>query len=121
MPEPTDLEVHVEHHDAAVVLRPVGEIDLSCAPALRHQISEVQRTNPACLVVDLSEVPYMDSSGLATLVEAMQVAIRRRSKLFICGLQDRVRSIFEIARLHQVFVIVPDVEAALVRCRESGA
>jgi anti-sigma B factor antagonist len=54
---------------------------------------------PAQLVVDLAQVPYMDSSGVATFVEAMQIARRVGSKLVLCALQERVRSIFEIARL----------------------
>ena len=48
----------------------------------------------------------MDSSGVATFVEAMQLARRQGSKLILCGLQDRVRGIFEIARLDMVFTIL---------------
>ncbi len=65
------------------------------------------------VVVDLSGVPYMDSSGVATLVEAMQVARKTRTVLILCNLTDRVRSIFEIAKLEMVFRIVATREDAM--------
>jgi anti-sigma B factor antagonist len=108
-----DLEVVVERSGPATILRPMGEIDLSRAPALRHRLSEVQRGRPGRLIIDLSHVPYMDSSGVATLVEAMQVARRAGGRLVLCALQERVRSIFEIARLDMIFTIVGSPADAL--------
>lgn len=96
-----------------VVIRPKGDIDLSRAPSLRQQISEVQKGNPGRLVIDLSDVPYMDSSGVATLVEAMQVARRRNQKLVLCCPQEKVKAIFEIARLDMVFKIVNSRDEAV--------
>ena len=93
-------------------MRPVGEIDLSCAAMLRQQLGRVQNDKPARLVINLSDVPYMDSSGVATLVEAMQIARRTGSKLVLAAMQEKVRSIFEIARLDMVFTIVDSVDDA---------
>jgi anti-sigma B factor antagonist len=103
-----DVEIRVTPEGAIVV--PVGEIDLGRAPAFREHLTRVQRERPERLIVDLGQVPYMDSSGVATLVEAMQTARRSGSRLVLCNLQERVRSIFEIARLETVFVIVASVE-----------
>jgi len=109
-----DLPVEVERRGEAVVVRPSGEIDLGRSPMLRTCIGQVQRDKPRRLIIDLHEVPYMDSSGVATLVEAMQVARRYHGGLVLCGLHERVRSIFEIARLDMVFKIVDSVEEALL-------
>lgn len=100
------IEVHLETTSDATIVQPLGEIDLGNATALRTHISQAQRSKPARLVIDLAKVPYMDSSGVATLVEAMQVARKHGGLLVLCGLQDKVRSIFEIARLDMVFTIV---------------
>ena len=113
MSKAQDLEIHLEDISGGVVVRPVGEIDLSCASLLRQHLSQVQARKPGRLVIDLSAVPYMDSSGVATLVEAMQVARRNGSKLVLAALLDKVRSIFEIARLDMVFKIVDTVEQAV--------
>ncbi|MHC4274097.1 MAG: STAS domain-containing protein [Planctomycetota bacterium] len=112
MSKAEELEIHTEDIADGVILRPVGEIDLSCAAMLRQRLSRVQDGRPARLVVDLSAVPYMDSSGVATLVEAMQIARRTGSKLVLAALQEKVRSIFEIARLDMVFAIVSSVDDA---------
>ena len=69
---------------------------------------------PNRLVVDLSKVSYIDSSGLAVLIEAMQNVEAYGGRFFLAGLQENVRPIFEIARLDQVFIIFPHVDAALV-------
>ena len=113
MSETEHIEVQTETIVDGIVLKPLGEIDLSRAPSLRHHIAQVQSGKPKRLVIDLQGVSYMDSSGVATLVEAMQVARRTGQKLVLCQLQDKVQSIFEIARLDMVFTIVKSREEAL--------
>ena len=107
-----DLPIQIDAIKDGVVIRPSGDIDLSRAPSLRTQIAEVFKSSPMRVIIDLNEVPYMDSSGVATLVEGMQIASRGGSKFILLGLQERVRSIFEIARLDTVFTITLDLEAA---------
>lgn len=114
MVDADDLQVDVEQRGDTVIIRPTGEIDLARSPSLRTSISQVQRSQPKRLIFDLHEVPYMDSSGVATLVEAMQVSRRHRGALVLCCMHERVRSIFEIARLDMVFKIVDSVEEALL-------
>jgi len=65
------------------------------------------------IVLDLAEVNYIDSSGLAALIEGMQNVQEYDGKFALTGLQEPVRTIFEIARLDQVFRIFSDVDAAL--------
>ncbi|MBI1367271.1 MAG: anti-sigma factor antagonist [Planctomycetes bacterium] len=89
-----------------------GEIDLSRSPELRTGLIEIVGAKPARLVVDMTAVPYMDSSGVATLVETLQRQRKNQGKMILCGLQPKVRSIFEIARLDMVFTIVDTVENA---------
>ncbi|TDJ57334.1 MAG: anti-sigma factor antagonist [Planctomycetota bacterium] len=112
MSKAQELDIQTEEISDGVILRPTGEIDLSCAAMLRTRLSKVQQGKPGRLIIDLSAVPYMDSSGVATLVEAMQIARRNGSKLVLCALQAKVLAIFEIARLDMVFTIVGSVEEA---------
>src|SRR4051794_28399802 len=90
-----------------------GEIDLHISPRVAESLGGMIRQKPARLVVDLSRVTYIDSSGLAVLIEGMQNMEGYGGKLVLAGLQENVRPIFEIARLDQVFIIFPDVKAAL--------
>jgi anti-sigma B factor antagonist len=106
------LQINSERLADGVTLAPIGEIDLARSPVMRAQIAEVMKSSPKRLVIDLSGVPYMDSSGVATLVEALQGTRKSGAKLLLCGLTVRVRSILEISRLDTVFTIVADRTAA---------
>jgi anti-sigma B factor antagonist len=90
-----------------------GEIDLHVSPRIALSLAQMVKKKPEKLVVDLSKVSYIDSSGLAVLIEAMQSIEEYGGKFAIAGMQETVRSIFEIARLDQVFRIYPDVNSAL--------
>jgi anti-sigma B factor antagonist len=92
-----------------------GEVDLHVSPTVTASLNEMIDKKPQQLVVDLSEVSYIDSAGLAALIEAMQNVEGYGGKFMLAGLQETVRSIFEISRLDQVFQIFPDVDAALAR------
>ncbi len=90
-----------------------GEIDLHVSPQIGASLANMIAEKPPQVVVDLSKVSYIDSSGLAVLIEAMQNVGRYGGKFALTGLQDGVRPIFEIARLDQVFRIFPDTASAL--------
>ncbi len=90
-----------------------GEIDLHVSPRIAASLNAIINTKPKQVVVDLSKVSYIDSSGLAVLIEGMQNVAAYGGKFALAGLQESVRPIFEIARLDQVFQIFPDVDAAL--------
>ena len=90
-----------------------GEIDLHVSPGISASMKTMLAEKPPQFVVDLSRVSYIDSSGLAVLIEGMQNVNSYGGKFALAGLQEGVRPIFEIARLDQVFRIFPDVDAAL--------
>ena len=100
------LPVRSEPLADGLALVPEGDIDLSRSPEMRKRIKEALDGRPKRLVLDLGRVNYMDSSGVATLVEALQRSRTIGCTLVICGMQPKVRSIFEIARLVSVFKIV---------------
>lgn len=107
-----NIEVETETLPVGTVLRPKGDIDLSRAPAFRVEVAKCINNSTGAVFIDLSQVPYMDSSGVATLVEALQMTNRSGVKLALYGLQERVRSIFEIARLDTVFKITETFDQA---------
>ncbi len=94
----------------AVVLD--GEIDLHEAPRIRELLLPALAREVDRLVIDLSAVTYIDSSGLALLIEALQRVTSYGGDLALSGLRPSLKSIFEIARLDQVFQIVPDQDSS---------
>jgi anti-sigma B factor antagonist len=105
--------VPTAQRDRPDVLALKGEIDLHVSPSVTASLNTMIEKKPRRLVVDLSEVTYIDSAGLAALIEAMQKVEGYGGKFLLAGLQETVRSIFEISRLDQVFQIFPDVRAAV--------
>jgi anti-sigma B factor antagonist len=99
--------------DRSNVLPLKGEIDLHVSPSVTASLDGIIDKKPERLVVDLSDVTYIDSAGLAALIQAMQKVEGYGGKFRLAGLQETVRSIFEISRLDQVFQIFPDANAAL--------
>ena len=99
--------------DRPNVLPLEGEIDLHVSPEVGESLRRMISKKPRVLVVDLAKVTYLDSSGLAVLIEAMQNVQKYDGRFGLAGVQESVKQIFEIARLDQVFQIFPDVDSAL--------
>jgi len=91
--------------DPANVLPLEGEIDLDVSPRLERAIKSMIRKRPDRIIVDLSGVTFIDSSGLAVLIRAMQDVQNYGGKLTLSGIGPGLRSIFEMARLDQFFLI----------------
>lgn len=108
------ISIDAQREPGTVVVSPAGDVDMARSPELRNAIQGViQQHRPTRLVVNLSDVSYMDSSGLATLVEAMRTTRAADAQMILCGMNDKVRAIFEIARLHQFFTIQTTLDDAL--------
>ena len=99
--------------DKALILELQGEVDLNYSVELRGLLLEALEAGPPALLLDLQEVGFMDSSGLATLVEILKLSRQRQIPFKLSGLQPRVKSVFEIARLDQLFDIFTDRQEAL--------
>ncbi len=109
-----DLIGSVRRTGDAVVIVVRGEVDLHNSPALRTEIlKQLADTGVHRLVLNLAAVPYMDSSGIAVFVEALQKLRRAGGKICLTDLQPRVKGLLEIARLDTIFSICPDEAAAL--------
>jgi anti-sigma B factor antagonist len=95
--------------DATIVVL-CGDVDLHHSPDLHARLVEVAGGRPKRLMLDLAEVPYMDSSGVGTLVEVFRRVTAYKGKMVLFGLNSRVRSVFEITKLDRFFTIC-DTEA----------
>jgi anti-sigma B factor antagonist len=89
-----------------------GEIDLHRSPQVKETLEPFIQKKVPRILIDLSAVTYIDSSGLAILIETMQRTGAYGGKFALFGLREGVRGIFEIARLDQIFKIFPDETSA---------
>lgn len=90
-----------------------GEVDVYSAPTLKAKLSEQLQAGATTLVVDLSEVAFLDSTGLGALVEARAAAAEAGGALPIVCTQERILKLFTITGLDGVFAIHPSVDEAI--------
>src|SRR5437868_14069508 len=93
--------------DPANFLPLEGEIDLHVSPRVASALSRMIKQRPERIVVDLSGVTFIDSSGLAALVHAKQNINAYGGQLTFSGLNDNVQPTFDMERLDQFFLIDP--------------
>ena len=94
-----------------VVVRLRGEVDLSWSQQVRKTILDALGASRG-VGVELSEVSYIDSSGIAALVEGLQNAKNKGQRFGLVAVSKAVMAVLQLARLDRVFPIFPDIEAA---------
>jgi len=98
------MEHSVREEAGALVASFSGEVDLEHSPAARRVLLECVDRGKKVLV-DLSEVEYIDSSGVASLVEAFQRARKNGLEFALVAVNEAPRRVLELARLDKVFTI----------------
>jgi anti-anti-sigma factor len=110
----SELVPSVRIEGTAVLATVRGEIDLHNSPEVRTALLDVlNKHQPKKLILNLSQVPYMDSSAIAVLVESLQKLKKIGGKLYLTHLQPRVKGLLEIARLDSIFVLAATDDEAL--------
>ena len=107
------MELEVIKKNNVSILKIKGDVDLYSSPLVRKEILAILTKSNKNLLVDLEDVSYMDSSGVATLVEALQLTNKKGGKLRLFNLGRAIRDVFELSRLDKVFEICEDEERAL--------
>lgn len=90
-----------------------GEVDVYSAPALKGSLTELLGSGANTFVVDLSDVGFLDSTGLGALVEARTATSEAGGSLPLVCKHERILKLFTITGLDGVFAIHPTVDAAL--------
>jgi anti-sigma B factor antagonist len=110
-------QVEVVHYDHLSVVISKGDLDPAAASEMRRTFTSLVDGGRVKLVVDLVNVAYIHSSGLAVVVEGMKRARAVGGDLRVCALREDVHLIFELTRLIAVMVIYPTRGAALAAWR----
>jgi anti-sigma B factor antagonist len=106
------IEVVTRQQQDTIMISIKGDVDLYSSPSVRKAIIALTEKKTPVIMVDLNGVSYMDSSGVATLVEGLQQTGKYKGRFKLFGLGMAVREVFELSRLDKVFEIYPNEEAA---------
>ena len=107
-----DLEISTGRHGAACVVTLTGEVDVYTAPALRVRLIEAVESDCRAIIVDMTGVEFIDSSGLGVLVSILKRVSEKGSTMTIVSDREVVLKVFRITGLDRVFPIVPTLAEA---------
>jgi len=106
------MSYEIRHVGGTAVVSFRGDVDLEHSPTAREVLLSSVRSGRD-LAVDLSAVEYIDSSGIASLVEAFQEARKRGARFSLVAVSPAALRVFELARLDHVFTLHDSLEEAL--------
>jgi anti-sigma B factor antagonist len=99
-----DLSIGVSDSGAGTVVRLSGRVSVDSSPDLRDQLlATLGRPSLPMLMIDMSKLTYIDCSGIATLIEALRIAHKRKTVLQLRGLHDGPRHLLEVTGLLHIF------------------
>ena len=92
------------HGDESNIVNLNGRINFDSSPALRDRLLAIlQSQSPESVVVDLTKVTYIDSSGIATLIEGLKIARDRQTRFCLRGLEGRLLDLFTVTGVLGLF------------------
>jgi anti-sigma B factor antagonist len=120
--EPPDFELTEEEIDETrVILRVVGEIHATTAPEFSERLNAAIAQGRTGVVLDLTGVEFIDSTGLSVLLNGLRRVTRVRGTMVLACANPTVLRLFEITKLDSTFEIVADCDEAVARVRQALA
>jgi len=108
------LLISARHQDKTTIFDLSGDIDFASSPKVRDSVlREIRESRTPRVVVNLSKVRYMDSSGVASLVEGLKASRDLGSRFILVGLSTSTRDVLQLSRLIKVFEVFDTEEQAL--------
>lgn len=106
------MNISVRESGAARVVDLDGEVDLGTSPRLRRALFDLLEKSSK-LAINLQALRYIDSSGIATLIEVLRDAQRLQKEFVLFGLSPAVQDVFRLTHVNRVFRIVETEEQAV--------
>ena len=107
------MKISEERNNEVLICTPDGEININNSPELRQYFDDIIKRNEKKVIIDFSLLSYIDSSGLATLIEMFQRLKKIGGHMRLSTLNEKVKNVFEITKMNKIFEIFKSREAAL--------
>ena len=107
-----ELEITVREHDRGAVVSVSGEIDVYTSPLLQERLVEVIRDGSSSIALDLSQVTFLDSTGLGVLITGLKRCRSADGDLVLVTAQPNVLKVLEITGLNEVFQVHDTIDGA---------
>lgn len=108
------MQISARHADQTTIFDVSGDIDLANSPAVRKALLyEVREKRTPRVVMNLSKVRYIDSSGVASLVEGLKACRDFNLRFILFGLSPSAREVLQLSRLLKIFEVYDNEDQAL--------
>ncbi len=108
------MEISARHLENTTIFDVVGDIDLANSPAVRKALlAELREKKIPRVIMNLQSVKYIDSSGIASLVEGLKASRDVQARFILYGLSKSAREVLQLSRLIKLFEIYDNEEQAL--------
>jgi anti-sigma B factor antagonist len=108
------VQISARHVDKATIFDVSGDIDLANSPEIRKALlREVRENRTPRVVMNLSKVRYIDSSGVASLVEGLKASRDLGLRFILFGLSPSAREVLQLSRLLKIFEVYDNEDQAL--------
>jgi anti-sigma B factor antagonist len=114
-----NMEIKLRRADTVYVIDVIGEMDLYNAFKLKDVVRKMIEKKIRRYVINLDQVPYIDSSGIGALLQVFADIKKNGLRLRITGVKGSVRKVIELTKLAQYFPIVPELELAVQQLKAS--
>ena len=113
------IETSLRHQEDIPVLDVVGEIDIYTTPQFKEAVSEAIDQNKPAIVINMTKVTYMDSSGFGTLLSATKRLRPLDGALYLSGCNEAIQRMLQITRLNTIFGVYSTEEEALAAAQSA--
>ncbi|NHM33167.1 anti-sigma factor antagonist [Neobacillus terrae] len=108
-----NIKIDVKEKDSILAVKVSGEVDAYTAPKLRESIFPLSEKENVKMEIDLTEVSYMDSTGLGVIVGVFKSVRSNNGEFRLVGLSDRLKRLFEITGLADIIDINSQIEGGV--------
>ncbi|MBF0503630.1 MAG: STAS domain-containing protein [Candidatus Omnitrophica bacterium] len=107
------MVVRLEKINDVALVTLEGDLNMDNSNVLRENFKKILKENNKKVLVDLEKVSFIDSSGIATLIEMFQNLEKINGRMCLSGVNKRIIGVFEVTRVHKLFSMVASREEAL--------
>lgn len=119
--ESRPLTLSVDQHAGVYVLEAAGDLDMSTAPQLVSEVAELGSGGDVCVVVDVSQLTFIDSSGLNAIVVCGRELDARGGRLIVTAPSSHIARVFDVVALGKSVEVAATLDEALARTERDGA
>jgi len=113
------IETSLRHLDGIPVLDVIGEIDIYTTPQFKEAVSAAIDENRPAIIINMTQVTYMDSSGFGTLLSATKRLRPLDGALYLTGCNDSIQRMLQITRLNTIFGVYGTEDEALAAAKSA--